>query len=218
MVITVPVKGYFEENSFFYIDEATGHGFAVDPGAEGDRLVEYARSRGWIIEKILLTHGHFDHTGGVAAMREAYGCPVLAHENARDYAQNPKWNLSVFCGTPILLDDLTLVRDGDEIALDADPEVRFRVLFTPGHTTDSVIYYNEREGFAFTGDTIFKGSIGNDRFPGGSLETMLDSIRRRVFTLPPETVLFSGHTKETTVGDEMRGWMWGNTQGSTRLL
>ena len=208
MVVTVPVKGYFEENAFFFIDEATGHGFAVDPGAEGERLVSLVREHGWILEKILLTHGHFDHTGGVAAMREAFGCPVLAHENAKDYAQNPKWNLSVFCGTPILLDDLTVVRDGDEIPLEADPAVRLRVIHTPGHTTDSVVYYHETGGFAFTGDTIFKGSIGNDRFPGGDLRTMLASIRTRIFTLPPETVLYSGHTGETTVGAEMRGWRW----------
>lgn len=206
MVVTVPVRGYFEENAYFFIDEATGRGFAVDPGAEGDRLVSFARERGWVIEKILLTHGHFDHTGGVAAMREAFGCPVLAHENAKDYARNPKWNLSVFCGAPVLLDGLTPVRDGDAIALDGAPEVRFRVIHTPGHTTDSVIYYNEAGGFAFTGDTIFRGSIGNDRFPGGDLRTMLRSIRERIFTLPASTVLYSGHTEETTVGEEMRGW------------
>ena len=70
MIAEIPVKGYFEENCFFYIDDETKHGFIIDPGAQADELLEVIRKNGWTIEKILLTHGHFDHTGAVDELRE----------------------------------------------------------------------------------------------------------------------------------------------------
>ena len=202
MVITVPVKGYFEENTYFWIDEATDHGFLIDPGWEGERLLRMVRYNGWIIEKILLTHGHFDHTGAADEVRFALGIPILAHERSADYLTDAKWNLSEFCGSPILIEDALLFRDGDEIALEADPAAVLRVIHTPGHTTDSVCLYSERDGICFTGDTIFRGTIGNDRCPGGIRDRMIRSICEKILVLPDETVLYSGHTEPTTVGQE----------------
>ena len=220
MVVTVPVKGYFEENTFFWIDEATGHCFLIDPGWEGERLLRMIRYNGWTIEKILLTHGHFDHMGAADAVRNALNIPVLAHVRSADYLENPKWNLSVFCGRPILLKDVTLLEDGDTVSLDADPGASFRVTHTPGHTTDSVCYYCERDGICFTGDTVFRGTIGNDRFPGGDRNRMIRSICERILTLPDDTVLYSGHTEETDVGTEKPhfapwgGWMAYRTESA----
>ena len=97
MVRCVPVKGYFAENCFFYLDEETRHGFLIDPGAEAERLLATIQREGWTIEKILLTHGHFDHTGAVDALRKALNVPVLAHENADQYLLDPRMNLSAFC-------------------------------------------------------------------------------------------------------------------------
>ena len=78
MIARVPVKGYFEVNCYFWIDDETKHGFLIDPGAQGHELMRLCRKNGWIIEKILLTHGHFDHIGGIAAIREeADKLPVL---------------------------------------------------------------------------------------------------------------------------------------------
>lgn len=213
MVVPVPVKGYFEENTYFWIDDATGRGFLIDPGWEGDRLLRMIRYNGWTVEKILLTHGHFDHMGAADQVREALGIPILAHVNCAAYLENPKWNLSVFCGTPILVQDVTTLGDGDTVAPEGVPDASFRVIHTPGHTTDSVCYYCERDGLCFTGDTIFRGAIGNDRFPGGDRNRMIRSICTRILTLPDETVLWSGHSGATTVGEEKRffapwgGWL-----------
>jgi len=82
MITGVTVKGYFEENCYFYIDDQTKHGFLIDPGAQAEGLLRMIRKEGWTIEKILLTHGHFDHTGAVNDIRKALGIPVYAYEDA----------------------------------------------------------------------------------------------------------------------------------------
>lgn len=86
-VYKVPVKGYYAVNSYFLIDEDTGHGFLIDPGAQGAALVQIIRSKVWTIEKILLTHGHFDHTGGIEAIRRELNIPVYIHENGATYLE-----------------------------------------------------------------------------------------------------------------------------------
>ncbi len=204
MVRCVPVKGYFAENCFFYLDEETGHGFLIDPGAEAERLLAIIQREGWTIEKILLTHGHFDHTGAVDALRKALNIPVLAHENADRYLLDPRMNLSAFCVGNWIVQNVEKLLDGAVISLEANPAFSLRVIHTPGHTTDSVVYYSEKDRAAFVGDTIFKASIGNFQYPGGSRQDIVESIRDKILTLPDDTVLYSGHSEETTVGAEKR--------------
>lgn len=183
MIAEVPVKGYFAENCFFYIDDQTKHGFIIDPGAQARGLLSLIRKNGWIIEKILLTHGHFDHIGAVEELRSA------------------------LCGPHILVHCADRVNDGDLIDLAVDPLFSLRVIYTPGHTTDSIVYYSEKDRVAFVGDTIFKGSIGNYQYPGGNLKDLQRSIIERIFMLPDDTVLCSGHSEQTTVGSEKRRYM-----------
>ena len=85
-----------------------------------------------------------------------------------------------------------------------DGSCRLRVIHTPGHTTDSVVYYSEKDRVAFVGDTIFKGSAGNWQYPGGNRQTLVESITEKIFALPDDTVLYSGHSEETTIGTEKR--------------
>ncbi len=204
MIAEVPVRGYFEENCYFYIDDETKHGFLIDPGAQADRLLAMIRKNGWVIEKILLTHGHFDHTGAVDVIRKALSVPVYAYQSADDYLLDAMRNLSALCGPAVIVKDVNYLNDGDIVRLEANPERELRVLYTPGHTTDSVVYYAAEDQIAFVGDTIFKGSIGIYRFPGGSQEDLIKSIRNRIFTLPDETILYSGHSEATTAGAEKR--------------
>ena len=137
MVRCVPVKGYFAENCFFYIDEASRHGFVIDPGAEASRLLSLIRREGWGIEAILLTHGHFDHTGAVNELRETLGIPVYAHENSDRYLLDGEMNLSAFCIGERVIRNVRTLRDGDTVSL-RDGSCRLQVIHTPGHTTDSV--------------------------------------------------------------------------------
>lgn len=202
MVVEFPVRGYFEENCFFYVDDATGYGFLIDPGAQPDKLLDFIWERGWEIEKILLTHGHFDHTGGVEKIRRNLHIPVCAFWTADEYLLDAGKNLSALCGPSITVENVTHLEDGEIIALEAAPDFSLKVIYTPGHTTDSVVYYSERDQVAFVGDTIFKGSIGEHRYPGGNLKNLQNSIIRKIFVLPDETVLCSGHSEQTTVGIE----------------
>jgi len=202
MIVEVPVRGYFDENCYFYIDDETKYGFLIDPGAEAKKLLKLISDKGWNIEKILLTHGHFDHTGAVNEIRDALGIPAIAHINSDQYLLDGYMNLSAQCGLSITIEDVEYTKDGDILALEANPDFKLKVIYTPGHTTDSIIFYSENDHVAFVGDTIFKGSIGNYKYPGGNLWNLQDSIIDKIFTLPDETVLLSGHSDKTTVGIE----------------
>ncbi|WP_031555372.1 MBL fold metallo-hydrolase [Lachnospira multipara] len=202
MIVEVPVKGYFNENCYFYIDDETKHGFLIDPGAEAKRLLKLISDKGWNIEKILLTHGHFDHTGAVNEIRAALGIPVIAHKRADQYLLDGYMNLSAECGSSIIIGGVKYADDGDILSLEANPNFKLKVIYTPGHTTDSIIFYSERDLVAFVGDTIFKGCIGNYKYPGGNFKNLQDSIIDKIFTLPDETMLLSGHSDKTSVGIE----------------
>ena len=208
MIAEVPVKGYFEENCFFYIDDRTKHGFISDPGAQADRLLNLIGEKGWTIEKILLTHGHFDHMGAVDEIRDALGIPVYAHLRSDESLLDARKNLSALCGPPIIVRDAEYLDDGDVVSLNADLDVALKVIYVPGHTTDSVMFYSEADHVAFVGDTIFKGSIGNYQYPGGNADDLQRSIIRQIFTLPDQTILCSGHSEQTTVGAEKRRYRY----------
>ena len=208
MIAEVPVKGYFEENCFFYIDDRTKHGFIIDPGAQADRLLDLIGEKGWTIEKILLTHGHFDHMGAVDEIRDALGVPVYAHIRSDEYLLDARKNLSALCGPPIIVRGAEYLDDGDVVTLDANPDFGLKVVYVPGHTTDSVMFYSEADHVAFVGDTIFKGSIGNYQYPGGNADDLQRSIIRQIFTLPDQTILCSGHSEQTTVGAEKQRYRY----------
>lgn len=102
MIVEVPVKGFFEENCYFYLDDKSNHGFLIDSGAQAEGLLRLIRENGWQIEKILLTHGLFDHAGAVNALRRTLKIPVCAGQTASAYLLDTK-KLSGFCGELILV-------------------------------------------------------------------------------------------------------------------
>ena len=208
MIAEVPVKGYFEENTFFYIDDRTKHGFLIDPGAQADSLLSLIRQNDWTIERIMLTHGHFDHMGAVNEIREALHIPVLAHERSDEYLLDARKNLSAFSGSSIIVRGAKHIHDGEIISMESDNDFSLKVIYTPGHTTDSVTFYSEHDKAAFVGDTIFKGSIGNYQYPGGNIRELQRSIIDRLFKLPDDTVLCSGHSEQTTVGLEKNRYQY----------
>ena len=189
MIYAIPVRGRFETNCYFYVDDGTKRCFLIDPGAEGRRLLEVARDKGWRIEKILLTHGHFDHMGGIPEIRRSIDIPVYAFENADLYLLDPAKNLSRYCGPDITIRDVQYFHDGDEIRFAESSGFGLKVLHTPGHTEDSVVFYSESEKAAFVGDTIFKGSVGSTAYPGGNGRDLMNSIERKIFSLPDDTTL-----------------------------
>ena len=201
MVYALPVRGVFETNCYFDIDDKTNHGFLIDPGAEGEKLAKLILERGWVIEAILLTHGHFDHFGGVAALRDTLDLPVLIHEEGRVYLEGPELNLSRFCGGDLTVEGAKYFQDGDVLTLQVGT-LSLRILHTPGHTNDSCVLLDSEANTAFVGDTIFKDSMGNPNYPTGNQRQLLSSIRNVIMQLPENTILCSGHSAPTTVGRE----------------
>ena len=198
--VTTFDNGY-DSNSYFVIDDNTKHGFLFDAGAEGAYLSGIMDKEGYVIEKIIITHGHFDHIGGIEELRKYKKIPVYIHEAGTRFLSDPRYNLSAMTGDVIKITADGYFKDGDIIETE-DGGLSLRVINTPGHTDDSCVFYCEKGGFAVTGDTIFRGTYGNYRFPTGDYATLMKSIKEKILTLPPETVLYSGHTTETTVERE----------------
>ncbi len=202
IVKTVPVTQYLTTNTYFYIDEKSGHGWIIDPAAEADKLLQIIFENNWNIESILLTHGHFDHIGAVQKIADTLQIPYLINHNGNQYLSNPQFNLSAMTPEPITLENALYLKDDDIITLKVNPQICLQVISTPGHTLDGAIYYDKSNALAFVGDTIFKDSYGATHFPGGDFAQLMNSIKNKILTLPEETRLYPGHEAATSVKHE----------------
>lgn len=202
MVARIVVRDVFATNAYFAIDDATGSGFLIDPGAEAERLYGIVRDRGWRIERILLTHGHFDHTAAAEPLSRAWNAPISMHRRGAPFLADANLNLSARCGRYVTIGGpIDWFDDGDEVSLAANPGFSVRVLHTPGHTPDSVTYHLPSERCAFVGDSIIDGGVGLVKFPGGDLPTLIRSLETRILALPQDTMLLPGHSEPATLGE-----------------
>ena len=212
MILTCEV-GPFPTNAYFYVDDSTQHSFLIDPGYEASKLLRVIENRKLIVEKILLTHGHFDHIGAVDELQGKLNVPVFMQKNGRDYVKNTDMNgsKSFYAPPTVINGEVTYLEDNSEIALSNNPDFKLKLIPVPGHTTDGAIYYSERDGVAFVGDSIFYGSIGRTDLPGGNYDILISNLKRKVLTLPDDTILLSGHSEPTTVSEEKsRSWFNSN--------
>lgn len=202
MIYTLPVTGVFTTNAYFLIDDETNHGFLIDPGANAALILQVIERYGFQIEKILITHGHFDHIGAAEEVSQKLQAPIYIHEKGERYITDPVWNLSEENGLRVVLRDVHFIKHGDVIALESNPEIRVQVMHVPGHTTDGAVFYSKEEQAAFVGDSIFKGSLGISDFYGGDEVQLFTEVITKILTLPEDTILYSGHSGPTTVGTE----------------
>jgi len=177
-------------------DEAS-EAVVIDPGGDAAELDRELERLGVTCVGILITHGHWDHLGGVADLADASGAPVymaaeerIALERINDFAPA---ELPLRPYTPDVL------LEGDE-TLDL-ARISFQTLRVPGHSPAHLAYY--AEGCLFSGDVLFAGSVGRTDLPFGDWDTLVASIRLLADRFPPETVVYSGHGPETTLGDEL---------------
>ena len=172
----------------------------IDPGDEPETIVATLESRGLTPRLILNTHGHFDHTGAVEALRKRYGAAYRIH---RDEGPILRW---IPAGTKMWGITIPAAPVPTEFIADRQRFTHDRLvveaIHTPGHTPGSTCFYVASLQSVFTGDTLFAASIGRTDFPGGSMPQILNSIHERLLTLPPETRVFPGHGPPTTVADE----------------
>jgi glyoxylase-like metal-dependent hydrolase (beta-lactamase superfamily II) len=199
--IVTQVLGPVQTNAYCVADPQTQTAVAIDPAWDGDLILAEATRRGWRVVSIWLTHAHFDHFGGAAALAE--GCkpmpPVALHP-----ADYPLWRMQG--GAPLFG---MRIDPGPEPTIELTPGAQlrlgtssFEVRHAPGHTPGHVIFYCAAEKIAFCGDVLFAGSIGRTDLPGGSYERLMRSIHEQVLSLPDEVRLYSGHGPATTVGQE----------------
>ena len=197
-LITLPV-GPLQCNCYV-LWQRPDQAVVIDPGDEGPKIIAALESRGVKPRLILNTHGHFDHVGGVDALRERFGATYRIHKEDLPIlemvpARTKLWGITV----PSIPTPKDFVGAGDRFDFAG---LVVESIHTPGHTPGSTCYHVPELKAVFTGDTLFRASIGRTDFPGGSFPQIQESIKHRLLTLPPETKVYPGHGPPTTIRDE----------------
>lgn len=196
------VLGGFQTNCYFiYREEAKETDslcpvIIVDPAERGQHIFHTMTQNGFQVAGILLTHGHVDHISGAEELRKLSGAQIYVGTQEENLLQDMHLNLSERFGMPYRVAPDVRLLDG-EICTIAD--MRFQVIFTPGHTEGGCSYYFEDGGFVISGDTLFEGSVGRTDFPTGSMGVLVRSIKQKLFELPDKTVVYPGHGGSTTI-------------------
>ncbi len=199
IIKTLPV-GPIQANCYILGCEETLEAAIIDPGDETDRILRALAESRLTAKLIINTHGHFDHVGANKKLKEISGAAILIHSLDAPMLDQlsssaSAWGLAAD-NSPKPDKEL---QDGDEVTFG---HVNLKVLHTPGHTPGGISLYTA--DFVFVGDTLFAGSIGRTDFPGGSFETLKESIRNKLFVLGDQVKVYAGHGPPTTIGQERR--------------
>lgn len=199
MILKGLVVGPLATNCYIVGSEATGEGMIIDPGDEGEAILETVRQEKLDVKLIVLTHGHTDHIGALKEVKEATGAELALHaDDMRILNARMSRLLGSGPSDPVPQPDRFL-KDGDYVEIG---DLRFLVIHTPGHSPGGICLLGH--GILFSGDTLFQYSIGRADFPGSSYAQLLNSIHTKLMVLPDEAIVLPGHGPDTTIGDERR--------------
>jgi len=199
-IVPIP-NGVFAENCYLIVDEQAKQCAVLDPGEEAGLILHKIEETGSTLVGIWLTHAHLDHVVGVARVAEDTGVPVWLHPGDRPLYDAVPQQAGAFglAPPPDLPAPNREMVHGEHLTVG---QLRFEIRHAPGHSPGSVCLIGH--GVAFSGDVLFAGSIGRTDLPGGDFETLISSIERELLSLPDETIVYSGHGPETTIGRERR--------------
>lgn len=194
----------------YIVSNVSGESIIIDPGDEAETIIDFVKSRRLIPKIIILTHGHGDHIGANARIKETFpDVQICIHEQDQDMLPYPAKNLSIlaaFFGGKTVRSPTAdrLLRDGDTVGING---TMFKIIHTPGHTPGGICLYSEnqengRQPVLFSGDSLFKEGIGRTDFPGCDKKKLIHSIKERLFVLDGRTVVYPGHGPSTTIAEE----------------
>lgn len=199
-MIRLPV-GPLEVNCYIIWDEETKDAFIIDPGSDADRIELAVRTKGLNPVYAVNTHGHFDHVGANAALKEALGVKTAIHgKDAELLAASHEHGAIYGYMSGRQPEPDILLKDGDVIK--AGGKLTLKVIHTPGHTEGGVCLYDGAGKRLFTGDTLFAGSVGRTDLGGGSFEKLIESLMKKILPLGDDVSVFPGHGPATTIGEE----------------
>jgi len=195
----------FAENSYVLWVDGSSTAIVIDPGFEPEVILDVLTERELTLAAILCTHGHVDHIAGNATLKQHYpSAPIIIGHGDAPMLTDPMLNLSGVFGFDIVSPpaDQT-VRDGEQLTLAG---LTWLVREIPGHSPGHVVYILQEvtPPWVLGGDVLFRGSIGRTDFPGGDYHALVTGIRRVLWPLPPDTVVYPGHGPTTTIGHEQR--------------
>ena len=201
-VLIIPVTP-FQQNCSLVFDEENKRGAIVDPGGDVQTILKAIEQSNVRVEKILLTHGHIDHAGGAAELRDALGVKIEGpHKDDLFLLKDLPTSGAKFgmADSRSVVPDRWL-NDGDEVDVAG---MTFSVLHAPGHSPGSVVFFNDENRFALMGDVLFQGSVGRTDFPYGSHDMLMASIKEKVLPLGDDVAFLPGHCRASQIGVERR--------------
>ena len=197
----------FGINTYAVFDPVAKECAVIDPGMTSDRernaVAGFLNNNCLTLTHIINTHLHIDHAIGNSWLHHVYSAPVLACEADLPLGSRMVEQARMF-GIPMEVDEVEInrkLKQGDVIKIGNG---ELKVIHVPGHSKGSLALYDEADGFLISGDALFANSIGRTDLPGGSMPELLDSIKKRLLTLPEDTIVYPGHGPSTTIGHERR--------------
>lgn len=185
----------------YLIGKKNSSAIVVDPGDEIDKIMNMVNEYNVKVEKIVNTHGHFDHISANQELKKKTGAEIYIHEKDSEALTNPNKNLSTHLGknSHVILNEAdNLVSEGDIIEIE---DYNFEVFHTPGHSPGSLCLYDKNKKVLISGDTIFSMGVGRTDFPGCSQKELINSIENKILPLPEDVKVYPGHGQTTRIGE-----------------